>query len=626
MTALVLLAVIAASGGDRYHATELYCTTNADTPANTLFSGRLVGAIYERAVSFPVWDRAGGGQAISYLELVNVDGELDSWLSDDWKDVRITLKVVERRAAYSTATQVGVCVVDRLEAPTSDRVRFVCRSVFERLEKVITTAYPDSITNTALVGKPKPITLGTVRWLDPQNRTLNDSEGSARAAYDVADSYFEGISELRQRGILVDDSVTPLVTNAPTEYFEIQDSQGYGFHFRQRLNRLAAEIKGQVRRGTQMFTADTLTTLTGWTVSTAGSSSVTLTGSGVVDLVGNNDTCRLSQTLTTVTGALYQVEVVIDNTTSTGLDLYAGGALRTVEGITTRTISATFIAAGTSTVVGVDIPSSRTSTARINGLRCYPCTRIRTLSEVVRFAAVTRGSLSTGDIDFTALDAIDTANGYLIGWHSNGGEVRGIDLVNLAAQSFGVAIFQDAAGDLAPVRIKEPAASADFELDELSILEISWEADTAPGLSTRMYYGRNYAPHSADDTGGLTPTTTTIGQLIADLQQDVGIATSTITPHAVYAEAETREPLDSILQTEASALEEIERLCDLYYIPRAFYSIKAFVETGTVHTIEPGHTVAVTHSRYGLSAGVNLLVVAARSDFLGNAIDLVLWG
>jgi hypothetical protein len=50
------------------------------------------------------------------------------------------------------------------------------------------------------------------------------------------------------------------------------------------------------------------------------------------------------------------------------------------------------------------------------------------------------------------------------------------------------------------------------------------------------------------------------------------------------------------------------------------------VESGTTHTIEPGHTVAVTHSRYGLSAGVNLLVIAARSDFLGNAVDFVLWG
>lgn len=628
MSALVLLAVIAASGGDRYHATELYCTTNADTPANTLFSGRLVGAIYERAVSFPVWDRAGGGQAISYLELINTDGGLDSWLSDDWKDVRITLKVVERRAAYSTATQVGVCVIDRLEAPDAGRIRFVCRSVFERLEKVISTVYPDTINNVANRGKPRPMTLGSVRWMDPVCSTLANSVGDAGATYDVADSCFEGITELRNRGGFQDAATQALILLSTDDYFVVDSTaDGFGFRHAGTTNRLAAQVAGQVRLGTQMFTNESFASgATGWTTVEDGASTVTF-GSGQATLIGAADYASLYQVITTVAGRVYQIEADVASTATDGATFYVGGStLRTFYDVTTMTLTTYFVASGGSTIVGVRIPPTMTGGAVLNSLKCYEAYRINSLAEVAKFAGVTRGALSSGDIDSTALAAIDTAAGYAIGWHSNGEEVRGIDLVTLVAQSFGVAIFQDASGLLAPVRIAEPAVSEDFSLDELSILEISWEADTAPGLSTRMYYGRNYAPHSADDTGSLTPTTSTIAQLIADLQGDVLTVTTTETLHAVYADAEARDPLDSVLSAEADAQDEIDRICALYTQPRAFYTVKAFVESGTVHTIEPGNTVAVTHSRYGLSAGVNLLVVAARSDFLGNAVDLVLWG
>jgi hypothetical protein len=134
-------------------------------------------------------------------------------------------------------------------------------------------------------------------------------------------------------------------------------------------------------------------------------------------LTGNNDVARVYQTLTTVAGALYQIEADIDSTTNTGVDFVAGGVtLRTVEGIVARVLHASFVAAGTSTVVGLEIPASRTSTATVNALSCYPATRIDTLAEVVTFAGVTRGSLTSGDLDSAALAAIDTAAGYAIGW------------------------------------------------------------------------------------------------------------------------------------------------------------------------------------------------------------------
>lgn len=630
MSRLILLAVIAASGGDRYYATEEYCTRAADTPANTLFTGRLVDAIYERAVSFPVWDRAGGGQAISYLELVNVDGALDSWLTDDWKDVRITLKVVEQRAAYSTATQVGVCVIDRLEAPSRDRIRFVCRSAFERLEKVITQTYSNAVTNEAVRGNPQPITLGRVRWLDPVNRTLNDTTGSTRAVYDVADGFFEDITQLYERGALENESNTPLVTNTSPTYFIAQDSNGYGFLFREQTGRLAAEIRGQIRREANIANAPTFPTGSGnpdnWDVTEGGSGAVTWVSAGVVTIYGDGTApTNITQDTTLASGKVYQL--VVHGSTGGVLSLYYGGTIiRSVENVVSGTIVASFIAQAGVDGIGVGYPAGASGTSTINAVYLYPANRIDTLAEVIRFAGVTRGNLSTGDIDSTALAAIDTATGYAIGWHSNGGEVRGIDLANLATQSFGVAIFQDGSGKLAPVQIDTPAVSADFALDELDILDITWEADTAPGLSTRMYYGRNYAPHSDDDVA-LVSVATPAGALFASqLKQEVLTVTTTETLDAIYADAADREPLESILSEQADAQAEIDRLCALYTVPRAFYTIKAFVESGTTHTIEPGATVEVTHSRYGLSAGVNLLVVAARSDFLGNAVDLVLWG
>lgn len=637
MSRSILLAVIAASGGDRYYATEEYCTRSTDSPANTLFAGRLVDAVYERAVSFHVWNRAGGGQAISYLDLVNTDGALDSWLTETWRDVRITLSVVTARAAYSTATRVGVCVVDRIEAPNDKTIRFICRSVFERLEKTITNDYSTSVTNEQLRSKPKPITLGRVRWLEPKNWRLNDSAGSTRGAYDVADDFFESIVELRERGDSQDEANTSLVTNSSPEYFVLNGNnaslgiEAYGFLFREQDGRLAAEIRGQLRRVSQLVTNETFPSASGgnpagWLIGEAGAGAVTWVSAGNITITGDGTGATgIAQNLTLTVGEVYQIEVDITSIT---------GVISIVTGTTTlRQISAvagkhcvSFVYSSLA-VVSLQYLTGSSGTATIAAFRCYSTKRIASLTEIVRFAGVTRGSLSTGDLDLTALAAIDTATPYAIGWFSQGQEVRGIDLVTLAGQSFGTAIFQDASGKLKPVRIQAPAGSADFELDELSITSIGYEADNATGLSTKMEYGRNYAQHSADDVAGLgASSTTAIALLKAELQRDVLSVTTTETLHAIYADALDRKPLKSILSEQADAQDEIDRICALYTQKRAFYTLQAFVQEASAHTIEPGHTVQVTHSRYGLSSGVNLLVVTARSDFLGNVIDLVLWG
>lgn len=637
---MILLAIIAHGSGTRYYATEQYATRNADTPANTLFQGRLVDAIYERSASFPAWNRDGGSSAINYLELINTDGGLDSWLAEDWKSVRVTLKLVEARAAYSTATQVGVIVIDRVVAPSVTRIRLVCRSVYERLEQVISTTYSDTISNESLRGKPKPITIGRCRWVPGLNPTLNDSAGSQRGIWDICDGPFESISELRANGALMTEVQDALVTNtAPEEFFIIQEespvelgAKGYGWFLREQTRKQAAEVRGQLRRITQLVSNEVFPTAsgqypTGWGYVEGGSGYVQWNSAGNVTIVGDGfaDT-YISQTLSLTSGVVYQIEVEVYTLTGILSIFYGATILRSLDGTNPMRLTVAFTA-GAGTQIRIGCASGASGTAVITAVRCWSCARIDTLAEIVRFAAVTRGQLAIGDLDTTALAAIDTATGYQVGWHSGGADVRGIDLVTLAARSFGCAIYQDNSGALIPVQIAAPAGSAAFELDELSITDITFEADDAPGLATRMYYGRNYCQHTVDETDGLgAPTTTTIAQLKAELQQDVRTVTTTATLDAIYAEAEEREPMDSLLSEEADAQTEIDRLCTLYTSPRAFYTLTAFVDSATAHTIEPGATVTVTHSRYGLSAGVNLLVVAARSDFLGNSVNLVLWG
>lgn len=626
MTAL--LAVIGQTS-PIYMATAAWCTRNADTPANTLFDGRLVLAVYERSVTHPIWSRAGSEQSISFLEFINTDGALDSWLNDDWKDVRVTLYTAEDRGAFSAAVQVGVAVVDQIEAPSSDRVRLVCRSTLERLERVISTTYSDTISNEALRGSSRQITLGEVRWLDPVNPTLRDPSGSQRGVHDVADDYFEGIEELRSRGALATEVQDQLPTG--TEYFVIQGSNGggpagFGYIFDSQSYRHAAHVLGQIRRGTQQAIDPTFQSSSTWDEFDGDGSVVRSVGSYAITGVGTSPT-YIAQDQTLTNGQLYQLEVTISSSTGVLSLFYGATIIGSFDGIASTTVVAYFTAATGTDDIRVGYDTGASGSATITRAAIYPAHRINTLSEVMTFAAVTRGTLTSGDLDSTALAAIDADRGYPIGWHSLGQEVRGIDLAKLAAQSFGVGLFQDADGKLVPVSIEAPAVSAAYSLNEISILEIGYEADLAPGLSTRMTYGRNYAPHTAEDMSGLAATTAAAIEIRAALGRELRTVTTTETLHAIYADAEEREPLESILADETSAQAEIDRLCALYTQPRAFYTVRAFVEDASdAHEIEPGDTVSVTHSRYGLSGGKNLLVVAARSDFLSSAVDLVLWG
>lgn len=626
MTAPVLVAEIEYPGGGTvYASTKPYATHAADTPANAFFVRAALDAVYERALSFEAWARAGGANAISSIDLVNVDGALDAWLGLNWKDKTAVLKSVMPGAAYSTAEEVGALVIQDIKVPSNSRIRLECGSTMARIAKPITRVYSQSIPNEQLRGQARPMVLGRVRWCEPRAKRLYSV--SLRALYDVTDDVYESIMELRHRAQLQTEAESPLVAAG---YFFADQDECNGFIFRDQAHRFAAEVRGNVIRGANIATNPTFPTGTGgvpdgWdVVEDGGTVTWNAAGSVTIDAEGT-DEVRIEQDLTIATDTVYQAVIAITSSTGVATLLLSDGAtlhnIRSFDTVVARVVVATFTGVAARDKVGFGFRAGASGNVTISALHVYPCERIDSLENVLRFV-VGRLGVSESVLDLTAAAAIDTAAGYRLAIATNA-ELTGETLVRRAALSFGAGLFQDRFSKLRAARMAAPATTADFEIAEWQVKGgVGFEADRAPGLTKRMNYGRNYVKHSDDDMSGLTDQ-----GLRAELSREVQTVTTTVTLHAMYSDAEGREPFESLLSEQADAQDEIDRICGLYTVPRGFYTLRVRLDDlATAYTIEPGDTVKLTHRRYGLSSGRNLLVVLARSNFTIRAVDLVLWG
>lgn len=621
---MTLLAVINGPTGIgvRYEGTAHYATLPSDTPANQLFGGRLVQAVYERAVSFAVWTRAATAAPISELLLINRDGALDTWPEYSWRGVQITLQLVAQRAAYSTASTVGQVTVERCGASGQSRIRLVCRSALERMAKPITRAYSQSIANEQLRGQTRPITLGHVRWSDPRPQRLHSV--SSRGLYDVADDIYEALVEVRSRGLLQTEQPAPLL---PTGGFFPDIDECFGFHYGQQLYKLAAEVRGQIRRGTQLVTNSTFPTGSthpdNFDVVEGGAGAVSWLGAGSVQIDGDGTAATyIAQDLTLTPGALYQFELDVVAQTGTATLFYGSGHTRDFETVGLRTLVATFTAISGTDDVRVGYDTGAAGSLQISAWRVYRIYRTDSLSEILRFVAG-RCGLSDADIDLTACAAIESETPYRLAFATTA-EINGDALARLAAQSYGCALYQSRSGTLVPIRLAAPAASPDYEIPARLVSgDIERDPDDAPGLSTRLNWGRNYQRHADDDMSGITD-----ADLRAQLAREVSTVTTTVTLHANYADAAERAPIETLLSDAGDAQDEVDRVCGLYTVARSFWSLRVRTDRAMdPYLIEPGQTVRVTHPRAGLSGGKLLRVVLARSQFVGGGgVELVLWG
>lgn len=635
MGSITTLIVVHKTGGDLYFGDAMYCTLNTDTPANVLFHERIRQLEHERAISYPWWSRTGGTIPVRYVDLINTDAYFDDLIDDEWRDTLVDIYVVVPGAAFSTAELVGKLYVENITTPDTDTFRLNGYSVFEQLDKELTTKYPDTISNEQYRNQARPITLGHVRWSYPINSTLNDQFGSQRGIFDVADDYFEDIYQVLFRGAYITEVQTPLT--AASQFFIIQNEDnaaatGYGFKSRGSDYRIAAEVYGQLRREATIVTSGTFPSASGGypvdftieegvgetgTISWISAGNVSISSTGVDDIY-------IGQTLTLTSGVFYTLEARVLSGSGVWSMFIGGTIVRSLE-TSFGTYCCTFQYTGGATDVRLGFVTGASGTCTFAFFQCYPVHRIDRLSEFMRFVAARTG-VSTASLNLTDAVTVEDIHDLRIAYATTT-EIQGGELLRKASNSYGCTFYQNNSGELTPIRFAAPAVSEDFELLEVDIAgTVEFEPDFAPGLSTRLKYDHNYNAHSEDDVLGVNAGTVAGVQLREELRHDFRVVATTETLHSMYADAEERDPLDSLLDTETDAQTLIDEICGLYTVARGFYTFRAFVTELAPHTIEPGQTVKLYYSRYGLSAGKNLLVVYAKSSFGQKAVDLVLWG
>ncbi len=146
----------------RYVSTQGFVSKSTDTPASTPFLPRITGVItYSREVGCTAWANPSNRVAVGAFDLIDTDGKLDSWLTEQWRDRTLTIRRGLATEAYDDHAHVAFAVAERPVMPDFYTLRTSLRDKGALLEiPAQQNFYPALIQAPTLEGTPLPICIG----------------------------------------------------------------------------------------------------------------------------------------------------------------------------------------------------------------------------------------------------------------------------------------------------------------------------------------------------------------------------------------------------------------------------------------------------------------------------------
>jgi len=149
-------------------------------------------------------------------------------------------------------------------------------------------------------------------------------------------------------------------------------------------------------------------------------------------------------------------------------------------------------------------------------------------------------------------------------------------------------------------------------------------AEEQRGLPVRrvnVRYRPNYRVMSATDVAGIA---------LADLVEvatPYRVATADNSAVLLQYQDALELTVDTLLDLEADAQAEADRLVTIFGTRRRIFRLQVMAAARTVYyQLDPGRQVTLQYPRFGLDAGVPMLVLGAEEDIDENTVTLTVWG
>jgi hypothetical protein len=222
--------------------------------------------------------------------------------------------------------------------------------------------------------------------------------------------------------------------------------------------------------------------------------------------------------------------------------------------------------------------------------------------------------------------AIDTATGYAgIGLYIGGQQTSVRAAVARVLSSYCAWYWQDAQGRIRIARLVAPEdATSTATLDPADLAaDLLVTFDAAPFLTKRAGYRPNAAQLGASDfVTDLVDVPHSRRIELAGTHR--GTVYSSVQLAERYAAAERRAPAPFLFWDQDDAQAELDRVCALYATERRFF--RWSVSGSTDAPLTPGQVVSISYDRYGLSAGLQVMVISARWNPVTGDAAYILWG
>lgn len=621
----------ASTPATQYLASETVISSPTATPANTLYLARLMpNADPKLARKISCWPWGGDASATLIGDLVfgNRDRRYDFWRLLQFRNVRVTARfgtLAECEADPSACQIWAIGIAEDIDFG-ADTVTLKMADLLAQLDKALQAGvYPESTPNVSLRDRPFPVSLGQCAYIDP----VNTDPSVFTPRYDVHDDPDHVL-------VAIYDQADPFVNQIDyTRY-------GNGFELvMPPVGKVSATVIGESILGAEMIGADGdfttwvagahTTNPQGWTVTGETSATVGVhespAGSAQLRNTGGGGTVLLGKGALLTVGQTYFVDI--------NCSAYVSGTLRVSTATaanTTGTEHGTIASTGThritvtpgtgQTALVLHVNSASNTNISITSVDVYPVTPVQYLPAWIEHLAVTRGGLDIGDLDLTAINALDAKAHYALNFFSRD-PVTIRDVLRQTAGAFTGWVTVDRLGTISCGRLESPSNTPILALTERDLTdEIRVRSDEAKGLTTMIGALRTWSLHSDSDFA------TSIDQQTKDRlkvpYQEVRRAVGVVDPY--YAHADTAEIHGTLLRSGSDASAEINRVATLYRDRRWFYQLPALLDVSAALSLRPGDTVSVTAPRFDLEAGKNLLVTTIEQTFFSQRVTIEGWG